>query len=363
MDYPFSRVEVMPSLDQTYLSGLNFSHTHLSTLNGIGRYRGSQELYIVQAPEMIQALRNVALIESSESSNRIEGITAPKGRIKDIVVKRIDPRNRSEQEIAGYRDALSLIHDSHEHMGLTVNVILQLHTILHRYMSNEGGRWKLANNDIIEKNLDGTIKRIRFQPVSAVETPIAMDRLVTNYQQAIKSHEIEPLVLAPLAILDFLCVHPFLDGNGRTSRLLTLMLLYQFGYNVGRFISLERIMEESKETYYEALEQSSYGWHESQHNCFPWLTYFWGMLIRAYKEFEERAQEFLSSKIGKTEMVKKAILRQVAPFVLSDLAKECPYASVPLIKKALADLKSEEKVISEGRGRGAVWSLAKQNRS
>lgn len=349
----------MPSLKQTYLGKLSFNHTHLSTLNSIGSYKGSQELYIIQAPEMIQALRDVALIESSESSNRIEGITAPKGRIKDIVVKQVNPRNRSEQEIAGYRDALSLIHDSHEHMGFTVNVILQTHAILHRYMSNEGGRWKLANNDIIEKNLDGTIKRVRFQPVSAVETPIAMDQLVMHYQQAIRSLNFEPLVLAPLVILDFLCIHPFLDGNGRTSRLLTLMLLYQFGYKVGRFISLERIMEESKETYYEALERSSYGWHESQHDCFPWLSYFWGMLIRAYKEFEERAQEFLASKVGKTEMVKEAILRQVAPFVLSDLAKECPYASVPLVKKALADLKSEGKVISKGRGRGAVWNLSK----
>ncbi len=312
----------MHSLDQAYLNKLKFSHTHLSILNSIGQYRGNQELHIVQAPEMIQSLRNLALIESSESSNRIEGITAPKGRIKDIVVKQATPRNRSEQEIAGYRDALGLIHDSHEHMGFTVNVILQLHEILHRYMPNEGGRWKLANNDIIEKNADGSIKRIRFQPVSAVQTPIAMEQLVMNYQQDFKEHNFEPLVLVPLAILDFLCIHPFLDGNGRTSRLLTLMLLYQFGYNVGRFISLERIIEESKETYYEALERSSDGWHESQHDCFPWLSYFWGMLIRAYKEFEDRAQEFVHAKVGKTEMVREVVLRQITPFVLSDLAKE-----------------------------------------
>ncbi len=349
----------MPSLHRTYLHGLTFNQGHLSILNSLGRYKGNQELYIIQAPEILHSLRSVALVESSESSNRIEGIIAPKGRIRDIVIKQAKPQNRSEQEIAGYRDALGLIHDSYEHMGFKANVILQLHSILHRYMANQGGQWKMADNDIVERNPDGTIKRIRFHPISAVKTPIAMENLVTDYTQAVDNLNSEPLVMIPLAILDFLCIHPFMDGNGRTSRLLTLMLLYKFGYGVGRFISLERIMEESKETYYECLEKSSYGWHEGKHDCFPWLSYFWGMLTRAYKEFEERSQQFLASKKGgKTEMVKEVILKQEGPFVLSDLVKECPYASIALIKKALSDLKAENKVISQGKGRGAKWNVS-----
>jgi Fic family protein len=264
-----------------YLNSLRFSEDHMSTLRLLGEYRGKQALYFKQSPEILKNLQQVAVIESSESSNRLEGITAPHNRIADLVIKNSVPIDRSEQEIAGYRDALNLIHQSGQHMRFTNNIILQLHSWLYRYQAHEGGQWKKSDNQITEIHPDGT-KRIRFTPTTAFETPRAMERLIEGYETCIQSIQKEPLIILPLTILDFLCIHPFSDGNGRTARLLTLLLLYHFDYQVGRYISLERIFEESKESYYSTLEKSSKGWHEGQHDVMPWMTYFWGVLLRAY---------------------------------------------------------------------------------
>ena len=348
----------MKSLTTGCLAGLTFSTEQVSTLKHIGEYKGKQALFQHQTPEILESLKQTAIIESTESSNRIEGVTAPPDRIEALVLKTTTPQNRSEQEIAGYRDALALIHESAAHMALSVNVVLQLHSLIYRYMANPGGHWKLADNEIVEKNAEGTVQRIRFKPVSAVETPQAMEDLVQSYKATINDHE--PLIIIPLAILDFLCIHPFGDGNGRVARLLTLMLLYHFDYQVGRYISLERIFEESKETYYQTLEKSSQGWHQGKHDVMPWLTYFWGVLLRAYREFEERVGTIRTSRGSKTEQIRKAVERRIGPFAISDIERDCPGTSRDMIRLVLRQLKADGVIAPQGKGRGAKWITEKR---
>jgi Fic family protein len=345
----------MYSLNIKYLETLKFSTEQVSVLKKIGECRGKQELFFRQTPEVLESLQQVAIIESSESSNRLEGVTAPHDRIEALVLKSTTPKNRSEQEIAGYRDALALIHESARYMDFTVNIILQCHSIVYRYMPDDGGRWKMVDNEIVEKNPDGSVKRIRFRPVSAVMTPQTMDTLAKTYKEAINQHNKEPLVVIPLTILDFLCIHPFTDGNGRVARLLTLLLLYHFDYQVGRYISLERIFEESKETYYETLEKSSIGWHQGKHDSFPWMNYFWGVLIRAYQEFEERVGKIRTGKGSKTEQIRMAVNRRIGPFAISDIGSDCPGISRDMIRIVLRQLRDEKAIILQGKGRGAKW--------
>jgi Fic family protein len=295
------------------------------------------------------------MIESSECSNRLEGISAPHRRIEALILRSTTPRDRPEQEIAGYRDALNLIHESAKYMPCSVNVCLQLHAMLYKYLPQDGGRWKMTDNEIVERHPDGAIARVRFKAVTAVATPQAMESLVANHLAATEKYGKEPLLLVPLAILDFLCIHPFADGNGRVSRLLTLMLLYQSGYEVGRYISLERIFEQSKETYYESLEASSQGWHEAKHDVRPWLNYFWGVLIRAYKEFEERVGTLAAGRGSKTELVRAAVKRRTAPFGISDIESDCPGVSREMIRLVLNALRREGQLSLQGRGPGARW--------
>ena len=345
----------MHSLNIKYLETLNFSAEQVSVLKKIGEFMGKQELFSRQTPEVLESLQQVAIIESSESSNRLEGVTAPHDRIEALVLKSTTPKNRSEQEIAGYRDALALIHESARYMDFTVNIILQCHSIVYRYMPDDGGRWKMVDNEIVEKNPDGSVKRIRFKPVSAIQTPLAMDTLAKTYKEDINQHHKEPLVVIPLTILDFLCIHPFTDGNGRVARLLTLLLLYHFDYQVGRYISLERIFEESKETYYETLEKSSIGWHQGKHDSFPWMNYFWGVLIRAYQEFEERVGKIRTGKGSKTEQIRMAVNRRIGPFAISDIESDCPGISRDMIRTVLRQLRDEKAIVLQGKGRGAKW--------
>jgi Fic family protein len=345
----------MRSLNLRYLEALRLSPLQASALKHIGEFQGKQALFARQTPEILESMRKVARVESAESSNRIEGVTAPRARVEAIVRDAQKPADRSEQEIAGYRDALEMVHESAEYMALSTHTICQLHSIMYRYLPSEGGEWKHVDNKIIETDADGAITRIRFEPVSAEDTVEAMDTFVRNYQLAVTEHGLEPLVVVPLAILDFLCIHPFTDGNGRMSRLMTLLLLYHFGYQVGRYISLERIVEESKETYYEALRKSSEGWHTGEHDCDPWLNYFWGILIRAFGEFEERVGDIRSKKLSKTEQIRMAVDRRVGPFAISEIESELPHVSREMIKLVLRDLKEEGVIQVMGKGRGAKW--------
>lgn len=345
----------MQSLRRLVQEDLSFSSEQLSTLRAIGEARGRQDLYTRQTPESLRTLRQAAVIESAECSNRLEGITAPHGRIKSLVLQSTTPRDRSEQEIAGYRDALNLIHESASEMPLNANLVLQLHSMLYRYLPQSGGRWKMADNEIVERDAKGAAVRVRFRPVSAVATPQAMDDLCSGWNQSIQAASHDPVVVSPLVVLDFLCIHPFTDGNGRIGRLLTLLLLYGQGYEVGRYISLERIVEESKETYYEALESSSRGWHECRHDLSPWLNYFWGLLLRAYREFEERVGTLANGRGSKTEQVRRAVERRTAPFAISDIESECPAVSRDMIRVVLRQLRDEGLIVSRGRGRSAKW--------
>ncbi|NOT78655.1 MAG: Fic family protein [Bacteriovoracaceae bacterium] len=348
----------MKSLQKTFIEKIQFTIEQSASLRALGEYRGRQELYYQQIPEVLERMRQVAVIESSESSNRLEGIVAPYERIEAMVLKNSEPKNRSEQEVAGYRDALALIHESYKHMDFTPNITLQLHAMLYRYISEDGGRWKPTDNEITETLPDGT-KRIRFKAVSAVQTPMYMDELTKLYKETITVEAREALVIVPLAILDFLCIHPFRDGNGRTGRLLTMLLLYHFDYQVARYISLERVIEESKETYYEALHASSQGWHEGQHNVMPWLNYFWGMLIRAYKEFEDRVGTIKPGRGTKTEQIVQTIERKIGPFAISDIENDCQGIGRDLIRNVIRGLRDDGKIVSTGKGRAAKWIVKK----
>ena len=344
----------MKSLTPEYLDTLSFNDRQMATLAEIGSFQGKQALYGEQLPDVLKAMRKIAQVESAESSNRIEGIEAPRKRIQGLVLENTNPENRSEQEIAGYRDALALVHESALEMEFSTGVIRQLHTMMYRYLPQPGGNWKPTDNEIIERN-PGDSQVIRFRPVSAVGTPQAMEDLALGFDRAIHSDERPGLIVVPLAILDFLCIHPFTDGNGRASRLLTLQLLYKMGFEVGRYISLERVIEESKETYYEALKLSSEGWHEGGHDPHPWLDYFWGVLIRAYSEFSERVGVLNRGPGGKAAQVRLAIDKMTKPFSLSELQTECPGVSLPTIKRELGAMKDEGLVMLTGRGRGAKW--------
>ena len=349
----------MPSLAPEYLSRLRFDAQQIAALRALGEQRGKQQLYMAQSPEVLQSLKSVAVVESAESSNRLEGVVVAAARLKPLVLKNATPQNRSEQEVAGYRDALALIHESGHAMPVNGSVLQQLHTTLYRYMPQPGGQWKATNNDIVERHPDGST-RIRFRPVPAHLTPQAMADWANSYAQALAQNLADPLVIVPLAVLDFLCIHAFPDGNGRVARLLTLQLLTHFDYAVGRYISLERIFEDSKDSYYATLEASSQNWHQGQHNAGPWLDYFWGTLLRAYKEFEDRVGTIERGRGAKGERVRAEVLKRSLPFSISELEQACHGISRDTVRLVLREMKAEGLIAPTGKGRGAKWTLVAQ---
>ncbi|MCT7953516.1 Fic family protein [Ancylothrix sp. C2] len=312
----------------------------LQTIRLLGEYKGKQKLFKEQSPQVIKTLRQAAIIQSTESSNRIEGITVPLERIKKLVSDKTAPRDRSEQEIAGYREVLSTIHSSYAHIPFTPNIILQLHRDLYQFSVNTGGRWKTIDNEITATYPDGT----------------KMEHLHTQFNRLWESGTIEPLLLIPTYILDFLCIHPFLDGNGRMARLLTLLLLYKAGYEVGRFISLERLVERTKESYYDTLYSSSQAWHEAGHNLLPWWEYFLGvMLLSAYREFEQRVGYVTSAKGSKTAMVLDTINSLPREFSIKELQERCPTVSIDLIRRVLRHEREADNLERLGQGVTARW--------
>jgi Fic family protein len=343
----------MNSVDPNFVSRITLGPGHVATLRVIGEYRGKQEIYTHQSPEALETLRKLATVESVESSNRLEGITAERLRIEGMVLRSAKPEGKSEQEIAGYRDALSFVHENWAALDLDVEVIQRFHRLVFTYLPERGGDWKDLDNLIIERSTDGR-ERVRFRPTPATETPGAVSDLVRGYNDLVRAGQ-DPLIVIPLTVFDFLCIHPFNDGNGRVARLITLMLLYKAGFIVGRYISLERIFEETKETYYETLEGSSKGWHQGEHDILAWMTYFWGVLIRAYTEFESRVGTVTTGYGSKTEQIKLAIGRRTGPFAISDIERECPGISRDMIRHVLRQLRDEGALRSTGVGRGAKW--------
>jgi Fic family protein len=322
-------------------------------MTSISEYKGRQELYSRQSPQLLKSLVEMALIESAESSNRIEGVTVEKSRLKPLIIGRSKPKDRSEDEVAGYRNALDLIHKKHGSLDISPRTIRQLHRLSHAG-SGDAGQWKQKNNEIIRKNLNGKIEII-FKPVSASSTPEAVKQLSLAYKHSIEQLRYPRLYAVACLILDFLCIHPFRDGNGRVSRLLTLLALYQNGYEVGKYISLERIVEQSKETYYEALRKSSRRWHEAKHEIEPWLCYFLGTINSAYREFEQRAGGIKSERGAKTETVIQAISEQAGEFSISEIEQLCPAVSRYMIRTVFRQLQKQKRIICLGRGQSAKW--------
>ena len=323
-------------------------------MNSISEYKGKQELYTKQSPQVLKSLMEMALIESAESSNRIEGVTVEHARLKPLVIGHSKPRDRSEEEVAGYRKALDWIHKKHDSLRITPKTIKELHRLC-RGESWDAGKWKEKDNDIIRKYSDGRVEVI-FKPVGAKETPKAMEQLCLAYENSVTQLKYPPLYAVACLVLDFLCIHPFRDGNGRVSRLLTLLALYEHGFTVGKYISLERIVEQSKATYYETLNRSSQKWHETKHDYLPWFNYFLGTIIGAYKEFEERAGNIKPSRGVKTEIVTAAIEKQVGEFSISDIERACPNVSRVMLKKVLLQMQKDKKIKCLGKGQSAKWT-------
>lgn len=326
----------------------------IKTIAKINEYKGRQELHRKQSPEVLETLQEIAAIQSTESSNRIEGIKVSNEQLKEIMSQKTTPRDRSAAEISGYRDVLATIHTSAPHIPVKPQTILQLHRDMYRYLPRSGGRWKAADNIIEQTMPDGT-KQVRFTPVKAFLVPQAMEELCFGFNTYRNSEEVDDLLLIFAFILDFLCIHPFTDGNGRMSRLLTLLLLYQAGFEVGRFVSLERITEVSKETYYEALYKSSQNWHDGEHDPMPWMEYSLGVLLAAYKEFEERVNLAENQRGTKTNLVMETILRFQGEFSIQDIEAACPNVSRPTIHRVLAVLKNEGMIDCIVPGRHARW--------
>jgi Fic family protein len=344
----------MKSFEPGFIESQPITQNLLRTVRLLGEYKGKEELFQQQIPQALETLRQAAIIQSTESSNRLEGITAPLQRIRALMAQKATPRNRSEQEIAGYRDVLNTLHANHAHMPFTTGVVLQLHRDLYRYLAAEGGHWKTVDNEIAETRPDGT-KITRFHPVAAFATPDSMEKLHIRFNALWRAEEVEKLVLIPAYVLDFLCIHPFLVGNGRMARLLSLLLLYQAGFNVGRYVSLEWIVEQSKESYYDSLYQSSQGWYEGEHTLLPWTEYFLGVLVAAYREFEQRVGLLTTARGAKTEMVLEAIQAMHGEFSVKDLQDRCPHVGIDLIRRILREQRQAKALECLGCGPDARW--------
>lgn len=345
----------MRSFDPEFLRKIQITHGLVRTLTTIAERKGRIQLFREQAPQVLETLRHAAIIESTESSNRIEGITAAPERLRALVAESTAPRDRPEQEIAGYRDVLATIHANHPNISRTPNVVLQLHRDLYHFTTLPGGRWKSVDNSITEVLPDGT-RIVRFQPVPAYQTAGAMRDLHDRLDEEWERGEVEPLILIAAYVLDFLCIHPFLDGNGRMARLLTLLLLYHAGHDVGRYVSLERLVEQTKEGYYDALRASSQGWHEGGHTLQPWLEYLLGVVVfGAYAEIDARVGAVTSGRGAKREMVRDAVQRLPTNFRYADVERACPGVSRPTINRALRELRDEGTIRCTRPGRDARW--------
>lgn len=323
----------------------------VSYLTQIHEFKGEQTLFIEAKADTLTQLVEIAKIQSTESSNKIEGIYTSDIRLRELVKDKTRPRTRNEQEIAGYRDVLNTIHESHDHIPPKSAIILQLHRDLYKFESyNIEGKYKTADNIIEEEDSRG-IKKIRFKPVPAWETPEAMEELCRAFEEAMATGEIDPLLLIPMFILDFLCIHPFNDGNGRMSRLLTLLLLYRSGYIVGKYISIERMIENSKELYYECLRESSENWYENKNDYIPFVKYMLGVIVGAYREFSSRIKLLITQNISKPERIEEIIKNNPGIITKKEIAEKCPDISVVTIQRTLAELLTAEKILKIGGGR------------
>ena len=326
----------------------------LSLIAAIYKEAGKQEMYLKQRPEELERLVEIAKVQSTESSNAIEGIVTTSTRIRQLVEEKTTPRNRDEQEIAGYRDVLNIIHEDFDAIPITQNYILQLHKILYSHMNNPmAGRTKSVQNYISASYPDGRTEII-FTPLSPFETPEALDRICEEYNRVIGNMEVEPLIAIPIFIHDFLCIHPFNDGNGRMSRLLTTLLLYRSGFYVGKYISLEAKIAKNKDLYYDVLGQAQIGWHEGTEDVVPFIKYLLGTILSAYKDFGDRFA-LVEVKLPATEMVRRATFSKIGRFTKQDIRELCPSLSISSIEGALRKLVASGELKREGSGKNTCY--------
>ena len=325
-----------------------------NTIAKIHEYKGKQELYVKNYPDVLDKMIDVAKIQSTKSSNAIEGIYTNDARLNELMNKKTEPGNRNEEEIAGYRHVLDIIHENYAYIEFNKNDILTLHNQLYSYSYvNYKGKFKTLDNTIMEVDELGN-RKVRFQPVSSFETENYFDKMVKAYNKAVKEN-IPALILIPVLIHDFLCIHPFDDGNGRMSRLLTLLLLYKFGYFVGRYISIEMLIEESKESYYEELKRSSEKWHTGENDEIPFIRYMLGVLLKAYEECDDRFNFIGNEKLTSPERVLSVIQRSLEPLSKKDIMIICPDISQRTIERALKELYDNSKIKQVGSGRSTKY--------
>ena len=326
----------------------------LGLIAAIYKEAGKQEMYLKQRPEELEKLVEIAKVQSTEASNAIEGIVTTSTRIKQLVEEKATPKNRNEQEIAGYRDVLNIIHESFDAIPITQNYILQLHKILYSYMNNPmAGRSKSVQNYISATYSNGHVETL-FTPLAPYETPEALDRICAEYNRIIGNMEVEPLIVIPIFIHDFLCIHPFNDGNGRMSRLLTTLLLYRNGFYVGKYISLEAKIAKNKDLYYDALGQAQTGWHEGTEDVVPFIKYLLGTILAAYKDFEDRFA-LVETKLPALETVRRATMNKIGRFTKQDIRELCPSLSISSIEGALRKLVASGELKREGSGKNICY--------
>jgi Fic family protein len=333
----------------------------VAMLTQIHEHKGKQELYIEAHADVLTSLMEIAKIQSTGASNRIEGIHTTDKRLEEIVKNKSTPRNRTEQEIAGYRDVLAIIHESYDYIHPQPNIILQLHKQLYSFANNAvGGTYKNSDNYITETDSDGN-EKVRFTPTPAFLTPNAVDGLCTAFNKGTDKNEYDSLLLIPIFIFDFLCIHPFNDGNGRMSRLLTLLLFYRAGYIVGKYISLEKLIESSKDTYYEVLGDCSADWHENKNDYAPFVRYYLGILLKAYNEFEDRVRHLQHRGLSKPERVKAVIDRKIGKITKKEIMESCPDISKITVERTLATLVKDGYLVKIGAGRAVAYGKTEKN--
>ena len=320
----------------------------------IHEYKGRQEVYLKQKPEELDKLVEIAKRQSTEASNEIEGIRTTRTRLKQLCEEKTTPRNRDEEEILGYRDVLNTIHESYEYIPIRSNYILQLHRDLYKYTEKSiGGQFKISQNIIAATDENGQEYAL-FTPLAPYETPAAIDSICENYNRMIEKEELDAILLIPVFIHDFLCIHPFSDGNGRMSRLLTALLLYRSGYAVGRYISIESKIAKNKDLYYQALEDCQEGWHDNKEDVTPFVKYMLRIILAAYRDFEERI-ELVSEKLSAKEMVKRAVYSKIGKITKRDIIELCPSIGIKSVELAMKQLVEEGTLIKKGSGRATFY--------
>lgn len=327
-------------------------------LTQIHEFKGEQTLFIEAKADTLSQLVDIAKIQSIEASNKIEGIYTSDERLKALVKDSTRPRTRNEREIAGYRDVLNTIHENHDYIPPKPSIILQLHRDLYKFEGMDiGGRYKTSDNIIEEQDAEGN-KSVRFRPMPAWETPEAIEKICQSYDEALNSENIDALIIIPMFVLDFLCVHSFNDGNGRISRLLTLLLLYRSGYIVGKYISIEKLIEQTKEIYYESLQLSSAGWHENKNDYEPFVKYMLGVIVAAYRDFSSRVSLLTTQGMSKPDRVKEIIRATLGPITKTEILAKCPDISQVTVQRALADLVDKGDIVKLGGGRYTkyIWN-------